>query len=174
MFDIKTKWPCLRLASTCILIALVQGCASLQEEPVDSLVLEDGTVFVGDAADRGVVQQALLAQFREWRGTPYRLGGNTKAGIDCSAFVQQTLATQFKIPAPRTTAQQMTIGDEVPRNAPKVGDLLFFRTGYSMRHVGFYLGGGQFLHASTKVGVTISNLDDPYWRKTFWKVRRVM
>lgn len=174
MFDIKTNWPRFRLASVCLLIALVQGCASLQEEPGDSLVLEDGTVFIGDAADRGVVQQALLTQFREWRGTPYRLGGNTKAGIDCSAFVQQTLDTQFNIKAPRSTAQQVHMGDDVPRNAMKVGDLLFFRTGYSTRHVGFYLGGGQFLHASTKVGVTISRLDDLYWRKTFWKVRRVM
>lgn len=174
MFDIKTKWRCLHLVSICALIALVQGCASLQEEPGDSLVLEDGTIFVGDAADRSAVQQALLDQFREWRGTPYRLGGNTRAGIDCSAFVQQTLAAHFNIKAPRTTAQQVHMGDEVPRDALKVGDLLFFRTGYSTRHVGFYLGGGQFLHASTKVGVTISRLDDLYWRKTFWKVRRVM
>lgn len=174
MFDCKIRWPGLLPAFACLLIALVQGCASFQNEPSDSLVLEDGTIFVGDAADRGVVQQALLEQFREWRGTPYRLGGNTKSGIDCSAFVQQTLATQFRIKAPRSTAQQAQIGDEVFRDSIKVGDLLFFRTGYSTRHVGFYLGGGQFLHASTKVGVTISRLDDPYWRKTFWKVRRVM
>jgi cell wall-associated NlpC family hydrolase len=174
LFNEVSNWRNWRLVFACALIAFVQGCASLQEEPGDSLVLEDGTIFVGDAADRGVVQQALLAQFREWRGTPYRLGGNSRNGIDCSAFVQQTLDTQFNIKAPRTTAQQANMGDEVPRNALKVGDLLFFRTGYSTRHVGFYLGGGQFLHASTKVGVTISRLDDLYWRKTFWKVRRVM
>jgi cell wall-associated NlpC family hydrolase len=154
-------------------VVFVQGCASL-DGSTDTLVLEDGTVFVGDAADHGVVQQALLAQFREWRGTPYKLGGNSKSGIDCSAFVQQTLATQFQIKAPRTTAQQLGMGEEVNRSSPKVGDLLFFRTGYSTRHVGFYLGGGKFLHASTKVGVTISRLDDKYWQKTFWQVRRVM
>lgn len=155
-------------------VIFLHGCASFQDDSTDSLVLEDGTVFVGDAADRGVVQQALLAQFREWRGTPYRLGGNSKSGIDCSAFVQQTLASHFQIKAPRTTAQQVNMGEEVNRSSPKVGDLLFFRTGYSTRHVGFYLGGGKFLHASTRVGVTISRLDDKYWRKTFWQVRRVM
>lgn len=173
MFDSKAKGA-LRFAVAVVVAAVLQGCASTLDEPTDTLVLEDGTVFVGDATDRGAVQEALLVQFRQWRGTPYKLGGNSKAGIDCSAFVQQTLATQFGIQAPRTTSQQLTMGEEVDRSAPKVGDLLFFRTGYTMRHVGFYLGGGQFLHASTKVGVTISKLDDPYWRKTFWKVRRVM
>ena len=66
------------------------------------------------------------------------------------------------------------MGEAVDRENLKVGDLLFFRTGYTTKHVGFYLGDGQFLHASTKVGVTISKLDDLYWRKTFWKVRRVI
>lgn len=158
----------------CALALLIHGCASVQEVPGDALVLEDGTVFVGDAADRGMVQQALLAQFREWRGTPYKLGGNSKAGIDCSAFVQQTLSSHFNVDAPRTTTQQVQMGEAVDRENLKVGDLLFFRTGYTTNHVGFYLGGGQFLHASTKVGVTISKLDDLYWRKTFWKVRRVL
>lgn len=167
----RTPWAALLV---CALALLTHGCASLSEEPGDTLVLEDGTVFVGDAADRGMVQQALLAQFREWRGTPYKLGGNSKAGIDCSGFVQQTLLTHFNVNVPRTTAQQVQMGTAVERDNLKVGDLLFFRTGYTTRHVGFYLGGGQFLHASTKVGVTISKLDDLYWRKTFWKVRRVM
>lgn len=166
----RCKWQGLLL---CAALAL-QACATAPDESSDVLVLEDGSLFFGDAADNREVQQRLLAQFRQWRGTPYQLGGNSRAGIDCSAFVQQTLSTQFQIRAPRTTAQQIHMGTEVARDAMQVGDLLFFRTGYSSRHVGFYLGGGQFLHASTKVGVTISRLDDLYWRKTFWKVRRVM
>lgn len=163
-----------RLVLICALALLIHGCATVQDEPGDTLVLEDGTVFVGEAADRGLVQQALLAQFRQWRGTPYKLGGNSKAGIDCSAFVQQTLSTYFNVNAPRTTTEQAQIGEAVDRDNLKVGDLLFFRTGYTTKHVGFYLGDGQFLHASTRVGVTISKLEDSYWRKTFWKVRRVL
>lgn len=162
-----------RLACVFFLL-LLQACAGLQEGGSDVLVLEDGTVFVGIETERPEVQKALLAQFREWRGTPYRLGGNSKAGIDCSAFVQQTLASRFNIAAPRSTSQQVHMGQEVSRSSIQVGDLVFFRTGYSTQHVGFYLGSGKFLHASTKVGVTIANLDDAYWRKTFWKVRRVM
>ncbi len=165
----------MKLRSLLLCAALVlQACATAPDEPSDVLVLEDGSLFFGDAADKGEVQQRLLTQFRQWRGTPYQLGGNSRGGIDCSAFVQQTLSTHFQIKAPRTTAQQLKMGDEIARDAMQVGDLLFFRTGYSTRHVGFYLGDGKFLHASTKVGVTISRLDDLYWRKTFWKVRRVM
>lgn len=163
----------MRVLMLCTALFLAYGCASSPDQGADSLVLEDGTVFVGES-DNSDIQRALLVQFREWRGTPYRLGGNSKAGIDCSAFVQQTLATHFGLQVPRTTAQQVQAGVEVDRDSPRVGDLLFFRTGYSTRHVGFYMGNGQFLHASTKVGVTISKLDDLYWRKTFWKVRRVM
>lgn len=163
-----------RLFGVAIVITLLQACAGLPGAGSDALVLEDGTVFSGEPADQSVVQQALMAQFKEWRGTPYRLGGNTRAGIDCSAFVQQTLATRFNMQVPRTTAEQARLGVEVDRNDLQVGDLVFFRTGYSTRHVGFYLGSGRFLHASTKVGVTINNLDDLYWRKTFWKVRRLL
>jgi cell wall-associated NlpC family hydrolase len=153
---------------------LLQACASFQDRGSNVLVLDDGTVFIGMETDRPAVQNALLAHFREWRGTPYKLGGNSKAGIDCSAFVQQTLSTRFNITAPRSTTQQVHMGEEVDRGSIQVGDLVFFRTGYSTNHVGFYLGSGRFLHASTTVGVTIGSLDDPYWRKTFWKVRRVM
>ena len=164
----------MRVGAFAVTLAVLQACASVSDTGADSLVLDDGTVFVGEATDQGVVQQALLAQFKEWRGTPYRLGGNSRAGIDCSAFVQQTMATRFNMSVPRTTAEQVRIGVEVDRREIQVGDLVFFRTGYSTRHVGFYLGSGRFLHASTKVGVTINNLDDLYWRKTFWKVRRVL
>jgi hypothetical protein len=83
------------------LLLLLQACAGLQEGGSDTLVLEDGTVFTGFETEKPEVQKALLAQFREWRGTPYKLGGNSKAGIDCSAFVQQTLNTHFNITAPR-------------------------------------------------------------------------
>ncbi len=157
-----------------MMVALLHACASVSDSGMDSLVLDDGTVFIGEASDQGLVQQALMAQFKQWRGTPYRLGGNSREGIDCSAFVQQTFSSRFNMQVPRTTAEQVRLGVEVDRREIQVGDLVFFRTGYSTRHVGFYLGGGRFLHASTTVGVTINSLDDLYWRKTFWKVRRLM
>lgn len=157
-----------------LLAFVLQGCGLMGSKRGDIFRLEDEAYFFGDPATNPAAHAALLAQYREWQGVPYRLGGNSKAGIDCSAFVQQTLAQQFKVNVPRSTSQQVQIGLEVDRSALKVGDLVFFRTGYTNNHVGFYLGAGRFMHASTRDGVTIANLYDNYWRKNFWTVRRVM
>ncbi|HEX4855614.1 MAG TPA: NlpC/P60 family protein [Limnobacter sp.] len=146
------------------LALLLQGCAGLLK----------GSDSGDDGFDGKAVQQALLTQYLEWQGTPYRLGGESRAGIDCSAFVQQTLKKHFSIMLPRSTDQQVTAGKIIPRESARPGDLLFFKTGRSTRHVGFYMGEGQFLHASTTEGVTISRLNDAYWQKTFWTARRVL
>ncbi len=74
---------------------------------------------------------------------------------------------------PRTTAEQSQLGKAVPRSMAKKGDLVFFRTGRSMRHVGIYMGNNEFLHASTSQGVVVSSLDTPYWQRAFWQIRRI-
>ncbi|HEX4843712.1 MAG TPA: NlpC/P60 family protein [Limnobacter sp.] len=157
-----------------LLLGLAHGCASLTEEPLDSVVLGDGSVFEAYPEDARGVTRGLLAQYRAWRGAPYKLGGESKAGVDCSAFVQITLREHFGVEVPRTTAAQSKQGEFVERPFIRPGDLVFFRTGPTRRHVGFYLGRGQFLHASTRVGVTIGRLDDPYWDKSFWTARRIL
>ncbi|TQV87638.1 NlpC/P60 family protein [Aliikangiella coralliicola] len=119
------------------------------------------------------VKYKLLDQYKKWRGTPYRLGGLNKQGIDCSGFVYQTFRQQLNIQLPRTTIQQSKSGRQVDFQQLKAGDLIFFKTGKKLRHVGIYIDGQQFIHASTSQGVMISTLDNPYWRKSFWKVQRV-
>jgi cell wall-associated NlpC family hydrolase len=88
--------------------------------------------------------------------------------------VQRTFKDKLNIQIPRTTALQSEFGEEVSIEDLKMGDLVFFKTGFKVRHVGIYLEGGKFLHASTKRGVTISRLDNPYYEKHFWKVIRVL
>ncbi|PSU14789.1 hypothetical protein C9J03_00095 [Photobacterium gaetbulicola] len=117
---------------------------------------------------------SLDSVYRQWRGTPYRLGGTTKAGIDCSAFVQIGLAEVFQQKLPRTTGEQVRQGKWVAITELQEGDLVFFKTGRTLRHVGIYLGESRFLHASTSQGVMISNLKNPYWRSTYWQARRVI
>lgn len=153
---------------------LVQGCGTFGDGRSDSIRLGDGSVFFGSSASNPAVHAALMAQYREWKGTPYQLGGNSKRGIDCSAFVQQTLSTRFGINVPRSTAAQVDVGTQVRQGEMQLGDLVFFRTGYNSRHVGIYMGNGQFLHASTRDGVVVGDLNQAYWRKAFWTVRRVM
>ncbi|GHE20053.1 glycoside hydrolase [Halomonas urumqiensis] len=122
----------------------------------------------------GLVREALLAQHDQWAGTPYRLGGTTRRGIDCSALVQQIFSDTFLVDLPRTTGDQVLAGDQVAREELKPGDLVFFRPPGVYRHVGIYVGDGRFFHASTSRGVMISELDNSYWQRYYWQARRTL
>ncbi|MEZ9081191.1 C40 family peptidase [Vibrio harveyi] len=117
--------------------------------------------------------QDLYQFYNEWEGTPYRLGGTKKSGIDCSAFVQKAFVEAYKMSLPRTTRQQSKQGVEMSWSDAQQGDLVFFKTKRTTYHVGIYLGNKQFMHASTSKGVIISRIDNPYWASKFWQVRRV-
>lgn len=111
--------------------------------------------------------------YHNWKGTPYRYGGSSKKGIDCSAFVQVGYSSVYQKSLPRTTLELVKKGKQVKRHNAKEGDLVFFRTGRNSRHVGIYLGNLEFLHASQSKGVIISRLDNPYWKRHFWQIRRL-
>ncbi len=116
----------------------------------------------------------LRNEYHHWKGTPYRLGGNNKKGIDCSAFVQVIYKNSFNIKLPRGTKTQAETGYPVYKNKLKVADLIFFKTSWKVRHVGIYIGDNQFLHASTSKGVMISSLDNIYWKAKYWQSRRII
>ncbi len=121
------------------------------------------------------VKQVLYSQFSEWKAVKYRFGGLSKKGIDCSGFVYLTYLDNFSIQLPRTTKQQVKKGVKVNTQANlKAGDLVFFKTGVRQKHVGIYLEKRTFLHVSTKKGVIISRLDNPYWKKRYWRAVRVL
>jgi cell wall-associated NlpC family hydrolase len=114
-----------------------------------------------------------MGQHHEWHGTPYRYGGLSKHGVDCSGFVYLTFRNMFSISLPRSTEQQSNTGVHISQTQLHAGDLVFFRTGFSKTHVGIYLDKRRFLHASTSKGVMISNMDNAYWRDKFWKAQRI-
>ncbi|QIM63592.1 peptidase C40 [Pasteurellaceae bacterium Orientalotternb1] len=113
----------------------------------------------------------VLSAYRQWAGTRYRLGGTTKAGIDCSAFVKAAMNSAFNLHLPRSTAEQKHSGKAIPKKALRPGDLVFFRKNH---HVGIYIGGGKFVHASSSRGVTTSSLSEKYWARTYTQSRRVL
>jgi lipoprotein Spr len=115
--------------------------------------------------------ESLYAGIDEWLGTRYRLGGTTKDGIDCSAFVQILYITQFGINIPRTAREQYDATNRISRTELKEGDLVFFNTQGGVSHVGLYLQNNKFVHASSS-GVTISDLFEPYWERRFIGVGR--
>lgn len=115
----------------------------------------------------------LHDQFAEWRGTPHRMGGTDRGGIDCSALVRHIFSTYFGVNLPRASRDQSKEGISVSRKDLKPGDLVFFKSGPSGRHVGIYVADGKFLHTSSLIGVTISSMDEKYWSKRFVSARRM-
>ncbi len=116
----------------------------------------------------------LRVEAADWEGTPHEWGGTSRDGIDCSAFVQTVYKDLFTVDLPRTTALQSKEGQAVLLNQMAIGDLIFYRIDARTRHVGIYVGEDEFMHASKSEGVTISPIDDPYWEKRFWTVRRIL
>ncbi len=106
-------------------------------------------------------------------GAPYRLGGSSVTGIDCSAFVKNIYQV-FNITLPRTAYEQSHVGLRVARGELIEGDLLFFDTRRKLGHVGIYIGNNEFVHASSrKRGVRIDNLNTPYFDRRFVKAVRL-
>lgn len=119
------------------------------------------------------METQLRAEASRWQGTPHKMGGRGLSGVDCSGLVQQIYQDVFGIQLPRTASEQATIGVGVKRTDLEPGDLVFFRPPGKQEHVGIYLGGGEFVHASTSRGVSITKLDLHYWQKCYWTARRV-
>ena len=109
--------------------------------------------------------KALYHFIVDWYGTPYKFGGTTTKGVDCSAFTNILFNEIYNIELPRTSRD---IAEKVKRKYTKdlvEGDLVFFSFGNSgvVNHVGIYLHSNKFVHASTSRGVIISNLTEPYY-----------
>ncbi len=124
-----------------------------------------------DHADQ--TRQALMSQYKKWANTPYRSGGISRKGIDCSGLVHIIFLQKFGIELPRTVAHQARLGKKINKKKLQPGNLVFFKTGGRSRHVGIYVGNQKFLHASAKKGVIISTLKNPYWAPRIWKVIKV-
>ncbi len=115
----------------------------------------------------------LVRVVKTFLGVPYKLGGSTLKGIDCSAFVRK-IYEAFNIQLPRTTREQFSVGKKVQKHQLEEGDLVFFREGGNRAHVGIYVGENQFVHASSySREVKIDYLNTPYYSKRFLRGVRV-
>ena len=124
------------------------------------------------SADHETASQAAeIAQ--KMVGKPYRYGGNTPNGFDCSGLVHYSYTT-VGVAVPRTTRSQLRAGLPVTTKTMRVGDLVFFdQEGKKMSHVGIYIGNGRFVHApSSGKRVRIDSLNKDYWQEHFVAARR--
>jgi len=116
----------------------------------------------------------LNASVARYLGTPYRFGGDSERGIDCSAFTRRVYRDQG-VELPRNSRAQARVSKSYGYNNVKTGDLIFFDTSITgtISHVGVYLGNNQFSHASSSRGVTKSSLREKYYAKRFVKAGRI-
>lgn len=111
----------------------------------------------------------------DWLGTPYRLGGDSKKGIDCSGFAYKLYDKTFNTIIGSNARNIFSMVSPVNKSDLREGDLVFFKIhSKSISHVGVYIGDNKFAHASSSRGVMISNLDEPYWQKYFYKGGRIL
>jgi murein DD-endopeptidase / murein LD-carboxypeptidase len=111
----------------------------------------------------------------DWIGTPYRLGGDTKKGIDCSGFAFQLYSKVFNTVIGSNSRNIFSMVNPINKDELAEGDLVFFKIGSrSITHMGVYIGNNKFAHASSSRGVMISDLDEPYWKRYYYKGGRLL
>jgi peptidoglycan endopeptidase LytE len=146
----------------------------MQEEPQEApVVLTSPSSHWKNEDERGM----LVRVARSFAGAPYKWGGDTVRGLDCSAFVRKMYGI-FEVRLPRSAQEQFCAGSRVNKDDLAVGDLVFFKTRHPARyptHVGIYIGDGQFIHTSSfmKRGVRIDRLSDAYFSRTYAGAVRV-
>lgn len=108
----------------------------------------------------------LYVNAAEWIGTPYRAGGDSRHGTDCSGLVSQLYKKTYRMRLSRSTDRQLKESNKIARRNLREGDLVFFTSRSSRKkvaHVGIYLKDGKFIHASTSQGVIVSSLKEKYY-----------
>jgi cell wall-associated NlpC family hydrolase len=112
---------------------------------------------------------ALNSFIQQWLHTPYKYGGMSKSGVDCSGFSSIVMRDVYGIKIPRTTRDQYDKGEKVRDGWRVLGDLVFFKNvrGHGVDHVGIYMGNNRFAHASTSKGVIMSDLDEDYYQERY-------
>lgn len=121
------------------------------------------------------ISDSLINNSKKYIGTPYVFGAKSPTkGFDCSGFSQYVFE-KTGINLPRTTREQYKMGESISKEDLVKGDLVFFETYRSgPSHLGIYIENNKFIHASTSKGVTISSLDESYWKSRYIGARRVL
>ena len=110
---------------------------------------------------------------KKYIGTPYKYGGTTPKGFDCSGFVGYTVKKATGTNLPRASKSMYNKGQKVAKSKLKKGDLVFFNTsGKGISHVAIYIGSNKVIHSVSK-GVKIDSLNSSYWKKRYVGAKRI-
>ncbi len=119
----------------------------------------------------------VITESRRWLGTPYKYGGQTRRGMDCSGMVQVVYDNALGLKLPRSSRDMADYSKRISRKDLRPADLVFFVSqpgGSRINHVAIYLGDGRIIHSTTSKGVIESNLDEGYWKSHFYCCGRVL
>ncbi|WP_257669504.1 C40 family peptidase [Parapedobacter tibetensis] len=146
---------------------------TINPEDPDNLAKEYFSQIMGVAVSAST--NTKLYQFiYEWIGTPYRLGGKTKKGVDCSKFAYELYEQVFNTTLGYNSRNIYTQVNPIRKDELKPGDLVFFKIrSRNITHVGVYIGDDKFAHASSSRGVMISNLNEAYWKRYYYNGGRM-
>lgn len=161
------------ISATLVAAALLAACTTAPRYRGNTP--DRSTVSIGEKTVT-IDGNDVVKRAESYLGAPYRYGGLSSKGLDCSGLVYQVFR-QLGIALPRTSRAQSDFGASVSRARLRPGDLVFFATGHGGRisHVGIYAGGGEFIHASTRSRrVRFDRLDNRYFRNRFVTGRRVL
>lgn len=127
-----------------------------------------------DTEVESLPSKSLLESVDEWYGVRYRVGGNTKKGVDCSGFTVAVYAAVYGMMLPRISRDQYRLSRKISTTELQEGDLVFFNTnGRGVSHVGVYLGNNKFIHASVLRGVMVNDLFENYYLRRFVGAGRI-
>lgn len=170
----KVLWTLVMVMAFCFNSAMAQTAEGPNTNDPDNLAKEYFSQIMDVAVS--TTANAKLYQFiYEWIGTPYRLGGHTKKGIDCSKFAYEVYDKVFNTTLGHNSRNIYTQVSPVKKEDLKSGDLVFFKIrSKSITHVGVYLGDDKFAHASSSRGVMISNLNEAYWKRYYFDGGRML
>lgn len=169
------------------LVVVEKSVAQLDDDGKDRIVeckvdeakitadLQEYSAQAREEGGEATVTDRMMQVAKKMLGIPYRFGGSSTRGIDCSAYVQKVFRF-LNLPLPRTAREQYAVGREVSKGDLATGDLVFFRTyAHYPSHVGIYLGDSKFIHASSMgKKVTIDSLDTPFYNKRYIGAKRLV
>ncbi len=149
---------------------------SQQEVENDDIYMTENSPRVETSSQLNSYQRDIVAYAMSWKGVPYRYGGNTRKGVDCSGFTCCVFKDIADIKLPRSSREQSDYCKKIDSKELIPGDLLFFTSrkgGLRINHVALYIGDNRIIHSTTSRGVIISSLDDDYWQPRLHHCGRV-